>query len=272
MTNVLPAALLPLRPMRARRAVFAGTAVKVFSGVLLVVMVSFMAVWQGPGIWRDIQISGDPVTMASSEVRNGQCTSRRFFTTCEADVRYNYRGKDVATHIAFAFIDFSSDDYTVEVVISEQKPQLATLDLGLDMLWNRIAVFFVLVGGLGVLGLWGLFGAWRSFSDNRAARRGGRVSPVLLTLTQSSKVLGGKVIAYRSAESKKSPVASARLKKSMEPIWFAVSDDTYHAVGVQMEGVRLPILLEDTLERLDFTDAERQASRAALPQPAGAAA
>lgn len=268
-----PASLLPARTMRATRSVFSGTMINLWSGILLLGIALFIGVWQGPGIWRDIRIAQDPAALANFDVRNGECSFRRFFTTCEADVDYLYVGMPFEAHISFAFVDFSSRDYSVQVVIARGNPELATLDLGIDMLWNRIAVFAVLVLLLGGLGLRALYVVVATMRENRAAREGGAVRPVLLEITRSDKVWGAKAIAYRRKPegNEKTAAASARFGKKDEPVWFLASDGAYHPVGVEMDGVRRPILLDAALARLDFSEAERAALRAALPQPGAAA-
>lgn len=253
--------------MRATRSVFAGAIAKLLSGILLLVLTGFVIVWQGPGIWRDIQISQNPIEVNQFEILDGECRSRRaFFTTCEADLSYTYEGKMIESHTSFAFVDFSTSDYYVGVVISADRPAMATLDLGLDMLWNRIAVagvLIVLVGGIGLAALWGFFS---TISDNRKAKRGGLVTPVALEVTNNKKVLGGKTMAYRPATpgKRRSAAAAARLGKTEEPIWLNGSDGEIYAVGAKIEGLKHPVLLDESLNRLDFTQEERVDFNAAL--------
>src|SRR5690606_11320709 len=82
----------------------------------------------------------------------------------------------------------------------------------------------------------------------------------------SKKVLGGKTMAYRPATpGKRRPAAAAaRLGKAEEPIWLNGSDGEIYAVGAKIDGLKHPVLLDESLNRLDFTEAERAAFNAAL--------
>ena len=102
-----------------------------------------LGIWQGPGLWRDWQISQNPLTMPTGDLLDGECGTRRGLTDCEARLVYDCGGRSYDTHVSLAVLDFSSGDYEVELVISRDRPELATVSLGLDMLWNRLAVFAV---------------------------------------------------------------------------------------------------------------------------------
>lgn len=265
----LPHTLFPARPMKATRSVFSGAIVKLFSGILLLAVTAFVAIWQVPGIWRDIQINQNPIEVNQFNILDGECRSQRvFFTTCEADLSYTYEGKTIESHTSFAFVDFSTSDYYVGVVISADRPAMATLDLGLNMLWNRIAVagvLIVLVGGIGLAALWGFFS---TISDNRRTKRGSPVTPVALEVTNNKKVFGGRTIAYRAVtQGKRRPAAAvARFGKAEEPIWLNGSDGEVYAVGARIDGLKHPVLLDETLNRLDFTEEERADFNAALDE------
>lgn len=263
----LPENLFPSRPLKATRTVFDGAAWMLFSILLFLGLAVAFAMWQAPGLWRDIQIAQNPIEVRDFDILDGECrTQRAIFTTCEADLRYSYEGKTIESHTSFAFVDFSTSDYYVGVVISGDRPAMATLDLGLDMLWNRLAVGAVVMALLVGLSIAGIVGFLRASRGNRRARQGGRVRPVALQITQNKKVLGGRSIAYApivEGKKKATPV-STRFSKKSEPILLNGDDGMVYAVGAQMEGVRHPILLDNDLTRLDFTEAERMNFNTAL--------
>lgn len=264
-----PPNLLPSRPMRATRSVFAGAGINLFAALMMLGLGFGLAIWQAPGIWRDIQISQNPVEVADFDILDGECrTQRGIFTSCEADLVYTYEGKTIESHTSFAFIDFSTSDYYVGVVISGDRPSLATLDLGLDMLWNRIAVGAGFVLLFLVLGIVALRAFVRTVRDNGRAKRGGTVTPVPVEITQNSKVLGGRVVGYRIPGTGKGrrPAATARFKKSEGPIILNGADGNEYAVGVLMEGIDNPILLDEALTRLDLSQEERSAFNVRLDE------
>lgn len=261
----------PSRPMKATRSVFAGGIAKLLSAVLFLGFALGLGIWQGPGLWRDVQIAQNPVEVYDFDILDGECrTQRAILTNCEADLRYTYEGKTIESHTSFAFVDFNSGDYYVGVVIKGDQPWLATLDLGIDMLWNRLAVgggFFLLFAGLTIGGVVGFI---RTVRDNGGARAGGQVTPVALDVLQNSKVLGGRTLGYRVAGmgKKKFPAATVRWKKDDEPVWIESADGGVYALGAQMEGVKQPILLDQKLERLDFNASERMTLNTALSRAA----
>jgi hypothetical protein len=134
---------LPNRSLAVSKRPFSMPAAFAFTVVVLTALAVGLAWWQGPGLWRDWQINQDPLTVKEWDLVGGECSSRRGLTDCEADIVYSFKGQNYEKHISLAFLDFSSNDYMVEVVISRDDPELATLSLGLDMLWNRLAVFAV---------------------------------------------------------------------------------------------------------------------------------
>ena len=264
-----PPNLLPSRPMKATRSVFTGAGINFFAALIMLALGLGLAIWQAPGIWRDIQISQNPIEVADFDILDGECrTQRAIFTSCEADLVYTYDGKTIESHTSFAFIDFSTSDYYVGVVISGDRPAMATLDLGLDMLWNRIAVGAGFVLLFVVLFIVALRAYFRAARDNGRAKRGGTVTPVAVEMTQNSKVLGGRVVGYRipATGKGKRAAAAARFKKNQGPIILNGADGNVYAVGALMEGIDNPILLDEELTRLDFSEDERAAFNARLDE------
>ncbi|MGO7704663.1 hypothetical protein ACC718_39135, partial [Rhizobium ruizarguesonis] len=68
-----------------------------------------------------------------------------------------YGGRDYDTEVEVMFVDFHTVDYETGLVISADHPELATMSLGLDMLWNRIITLTVFSVLLGVMGLGMIF-------------------------------------------------------------------------------------------------------------------
>lgn len=251
---------LPSRSLGINGRPFAAPAAFLFSVVILTALAIGLAWWQGPGLWRDIQISQNPLTLNDWELLDGECSSRRGITDCEAHVTYTYEGQDYDKHITIAFVDFSSGDYLVDLVISEDDPDLATISLGLDMLWNRLAVFAVFmalfIGGP-------LFMFWSAFQANRSnqvANTPGRLELVPVRVTGVDEKRGTKNVAYvRTVNGKnKGSMIRSQFRNGDEPLMAVGDDGDWYGVAVKSEQMALPVLLDHGLQRLDISDVERQ--------------
>src|ERR1044072_8122815 len=147
----LSSLVLPSRPLSLARNVISTPNAYFWSTPIILALAVFLFVSEAPGVIRDFQISQNPLVLENGDVQNGKCTTRKaVFTACEALLVYSYGGGNYDTEVEVMFVDFHSGDYETDLVISVDHPELATMSLGLDMLWNRIitlTVFVVLLGG-----------------------------------------------------------------------------------------------------------------------------
>jgi hypothetical protein len=251
---------LPNRSIALTGRPVAAPAAMLFTIVMLAALAIGLGIWQGPGLWRDLQISQNPMTLPNGQVLDGECSTRRGLTDCEAQLVYDYDGKSYDTHVSLAFLDFSSGDYEVDVVISRGKPELATLSLGLEMLWNRLAVFavFMLVFVGGVVAM--LWGAWQAGRANRAAATPGRLSVVPVEVAGVDNKRGAGFVSYFATENgkRKGHVVRTRFAAGQAPLMARDAKGKVFGVAVKSEHVGLPVLLDSGLERLELDDAERQ--------------
>ena len=145
-----PTLKLPARPLTLKREAIATPVSYYFSIPILLAIAVFMVVTEAPGILRDYRISKNPLVVEDGSI-DGQCTTRKaIFTTCEVSLAYEHGGQRYDKDVEVMFVDMHSGDYETGLVIAADEPQLATISLGLDMLWNRIitlAVFTTLLGG-----------------------------------------------------------------------------------------------------------------------------
>ncbi|WEK05026.1 MAG: hypothetical protein P0Y65_01885 [Candidatus Devosia phytovorans] len=257
---------LPSRSLAIKGRPFAAPAAFLFTLVILSALAIGLAWWQGPGLWRDIQISQAPLTIDDWEMLDGECSTRRGLTDCETHVTYTYEGQDYDKHITIAFLDFSSGDYLVDLVISEDDPDLATISLGLDMLWNRLAVFGVFmalfVGGPLVM-VWSAFQANRA---NGAANVAGRIEVVPVQVTGVDEKRGQKNVAYVPVVNgkRKGNMIRSHFRDGDEPLMAVGDDGAWYGVAVKSEQLGMPVLLDRGLMRLDIADSERQHALAAF--------
>lgn len=249
---------LPTRPLALRRTGIIPGIFSYLGGLLLLAVFVFLCIWQGPGIVRDIIISRDPVIAQDADVRNGECESNRLiFVECSADIAYEVKGKHNEASIDLMFVDFHNGDYASEVVYSASSPRLATLQLGIDMLWNRIIFGAVLAGVAGIFSI-GLFaqGA-RADIARLLARRTLVQTPVEVEITQTSTYMGGVRVQYTVPRpGKKQPLTlHSQFKKTEAP--FMLASASNKALALLPQGSKVPILLDDALDRIDLTAAER---------------
>lgn len=257
---------LPNRSLRINGKPFAMPAAFLFTVVILSVMAVGLAIWQGPGLWRDWQISQNPLTLQDWEMVEGECSSRRGLTDCEADVSYSYQGTSYDKHITLAFLDFSSGDYLVDLVISADDPDLATISLGLEMLWNRLAVFaaFMLLFAGGALAMiWGAINANRA---NGAAGNAGRLDVVPVHVMGVDEKRGGKFVGYHRIENgkRKGSIIRTHFPAGQEPLMAIGADGGWYGVAVKSDHLSMPVMLDQGLTRLDIPESERQQALAAF--------
>ena len=257
---------LPNRSIAIARNSLAPPAGFLFTIIILGGLFAFFAVWQGPALWRDIQISQDPLVLHDGRVLDGECTTRRGLTDCEARLVYDYDGRSYEKSVALAFLDFSSGDYEVEVVVSRADPELATITLGLDMLWNRIAVLavFSLIFVGGVIAM--IVQALRAWGANRAATASQRLSLVPVELTELRRAQGGQYASYvdHPKGTKSRRIMRSRLGRGQEPLMAVDENGAVVAVAVKAEHVAMPILLDRGLERLELSAEKRAEALAAF--------
>ncbi len=252
---------LPSRALGVAKRPFAFQPAFAFSILVFLALAIALAWWQGPGLLRDWRISQNPVTVEDWDIRGGECSSRRGLTDCEADVVYSYGEQDYEKHISLAFFDLSSSDYMVELVIDADDPDLATLSLGLDMLWNRtitFAVFMLLfVGGVIVI----VFTALQTMAANKAAANPGRLSLVPVEITGVQDVRGRSLVSYveHITDRKKRTMRTA-FAKGQEPLVGVDEKGVPVGVAVRLEQMTMPVLLDSGLLRVEMMDSERRAA------------
>lgn len=240
-------------------------AVLMFAGLLI-----GMSWWQGPGLIRDLQISANPAYPDAVKTIDGECSTRRGLTDCDARLVYSVNGQRYDNHVSMAFIDFHSGDYMVEVVISGDKPELATLSLGLDMLWNRLTVFgvFALVFIAGIAAM--VYGALGAQRGNRQLQLPGRLTLVQVELTNVQEKGKTAFVTYaeKLEKGRSRRTANTEFAASEVPLMAALADGRVVGVAAKHEMGGLPVLLDSQMQRItDLSAAERQSLLDSLPRP-----
>ncbi|MBP2547573.1 tetrahydromethanopterin S-methyltransferase subunit G [Neorhizobium galegae] len=253
---------LPSRPLRLNRSAVSIPLASYFATPVLIVIIVFMVLSEGPGLLRDYEISRNPVVVEDATIVDGKCTTRKaVFTTCKAALVYDRDGKRHESDVEIMFVDLHSGDYETEVVVSGDNPALATLSLGLDKLANRAISFaillFLLVFGIIALVLQTL----RAAATRRRIATPARLTPIPVLLTSVQRKNGRLAVAYadRLAVDKTGRVANTRFARGEEPLIIGEEGNTPVALAVRHPAAPLPVLLDSDLERIDLTDQERSA-------------
>jgi len=267
-----PTIKLPARPLALQPGAISIPLAYYFSTPVLLAIAIFMVVMEAPGILRDYTISQNPLAVEGNI--DGSCKTRKaFFTTCKVDLSYEREGQRYARNVEVMFVDLHSGDYETGLVVSADHPELATITLGLDMLWNRIitlAVFTLLLGG-GSLAM--------IFLAIRIARARGRlrhpapltVIPVEIMGMETKRGRLAVTYADRLSERKTGRVAHTRFESGHEPIIVGDAGSHPVALAVWHGATSLPVLLDDRLERIEMTPEERRQALEPLYASAAAA-
>jgi len=256
---MLPSNILPDHPISLSRNVITTPKAYFWSTPVLLALAIFMLVWEAPGIIRDFRISQNPLVV-DGDVRDGRCTTRKgVFTDCKARLVYSYHGRDYDSEVEIMFVDFHIGDYDTGLVIAADRPELATMTLGLDKLWNRIITLIVFVSLLGALSLGMVFLALRIVRVKAQLKHPARLVPVPVEITAFNRNRKGLFVTYADtiAGDRTKRSAYTRLPPGQEPLIIGEAKGKALAMAVRHGKTALPVLLDEQLERLELTDAER---------------
>ena len=64
---------------------------------------------------------------------------------------FEFVSYNVLSDVKLFFVDFHSGDYTVDLVISGDKPELATISIAIEKFWNRVILLAVFLLGFAAL-------------------------------------------------------------------------------------------------------------------------
>lgn len=264
--------ILPTRSIRLRKLGFADRwRMLFFSIIFFFASVAMVWAW-GPGLYTDYKIKRNPQVIEEATVTDGQCRTRKMISDCKANIVYPYDGETHVKSVEFSFVSFSSGDYETEVVIEKGHPENVTLSLAIDEFWNRLTVGVVLIGimvGCAILFM------YRFINITRTAIAAKAEAPLRLhwakILSRKDSKRSSRIGYQPLTGEKKPPHIVGLFGKDEAPFlhYDEKSDETFGVVAVHPDG-RMPVLLDDRLERLDLMPAEREAAEGALAKFAAA--
>lgn len=249
--------------------VFPLLGVLVFLGIAAAYFLSHL-----PTIEEVWQIAQDPVEAREARIANGTCkTHRVFFVTCEAKVSYAVDGRKYEKRISFAYLDIDSAPRSAAVIYSASDPALVTLDVAIEKIWHEVgtlALFEAVFVGLAAACL---RQGMRNGRERRAllSLSGKRLSPVTVDVTEVSANGAFRTLVKYHAPGQE--LAKTSMGRKALPFYRDTSSHSTMAVAVTDERGETILLLDEKLERLDFSKAERSAlyearTRRAPPQAA----
>lgn len=262
----MPLLTLPDRPLKLTRKARPGYFWALMGALLLIAIGAFLMLWQLPGLQRDWTISRNPVLVPDGLVQDGECTTRKaVFTECEARLLYAVDGQQFETDVAIMFADMHTGDYMVDVVRSGDDPALATMNIAIDKLWNRIIMLAVLLlvtlgAGLGLL----LQGARHMRASGLLAQRG-KMEAIPVEIVKAENAGLRVNVTFRNPDGARPKTKyAASFRKSEAPLILENAQGGAIGIAVKHPATPFPVLLDRGLMRLDLTAEERATALASI--------
>ncbi|MDP8101717.1 hypothetical protein [Phocoenobacter atlanticus] len=222
--------------------------VGVLGGGFMVYMLFFMA----QGILKDRELIDNsvPVTMANV---SGECSSRRLLTSC--DVKIAHQGQIVERD--FTFVDFSSDDYRVEIIVQKDDPSNMNVDLAINKMSNRIMTAI----GLAIIGILMFLGGIITFlglpKKQRLKNIMNEPANQPWQFVSIPAQIDGDLITYTTDIDGNATEMEIDFE-GRKPIILSVDDDNTYLLGIQAKTQKTSVLLCQKLKNINFSKDEKR--------------
>jgi hypothetical protein len=222
-------------------------------------LAGFFLWYEAPGLVRDWKISEAPVAVPDADMTDGRCRTHFVLVDCSATVSYTVAGVSYRSEPSLTFLSFGGYP-RASVVRSASNPDLATLDIALDQLWNRIITLTCFVAGFAGGAIYFLTLIPEARRSTRLVQQKVAVSvvPMVVEITSSMSSYGMTTYYFSYDDGGRTRKTQNVMRKD-EP--FVVGKKGAHALALALlaaHGGR-PILLNKRLTAIDLTDAERNA-------------
>ncbi len=260
---------LPIRTMHVRKPGVMHPAFSLLGALFFLTLAAAFLSYHLTDVQEVWQIAKDPVEAPDAQIANGLCkTHRAIYITCEAKVSYSVSGRTYERKVSFAYLDIDSAPKSVSVVYSASDPALATLDVAVDKIWHEVgalAAFEALLAGLGIACLVQMV---RNSRVRRAilSLSGKRLNPVIVNVAEVKENGAFRTLIKYHVPGKS--LATTSMGRKALPFYLDLSPDNTMAVALTDSRGETVLLLDEKLERLDFTKAERTALYTARTQQA----
>ncbi|NTF34447.1 hypothetical protein G6L88_20550 [Rhizobium skierniewicense] len=161
---------------------------------------------------------------------------------------YIYDGRDYDTD-EIMFVDFDIGDYETGFVISADYPELATVSLGIGMIFLTLRLWRVKV----------------------QLRHSAVLIPVPVEITAFGPRRGVRSITYNDkiANNQTGRSSYTRMKNGEEPVIFGSASGKSVGLAVRHGRKALPVLRDNRLQRVSLKDIERMAALAPFANEPG---
>ncbi|PID62761.1 MAG: hypothetical protein CR974_03185 [Gammaproteobacteria bacterium] len=247
---------LPERNLKLANAGDGGLLTSIITG--LISLVGFVALVLGTytmtqGILTDRQLIDNHSVVQSADV-SGECSVKKFIASC--DVKIVNSGQTVER--SFYFVDFSKDDYSVEVIAQKDDPSNMTVDLAIDKMTNRMLT----VVGLAVLGVILLIVAITTF---RGIPKKQRLKNIMnepanqpWQFVEVSAEVDGDLITYTTDIDGK-PVEMEIGFEGRKPVILGEDGDKKRLLAIQAKTQNTCVIVCQKLKNINFSKAEKKA-------------
>ena len=251
------AGTFPTRPLRVSRTGTPAPMLMLFLGLFTVALSIGILVGGAANVLPDVTIRANPKVLDAATL-DGQCETKKVvFTICDATITYEVAGVPQRVERDYYWIG-TAQEYTTDVVVAADRPELATVSVAIDKLWNRVLSIlgaFALILGFGLMTL-------RQWSQARGARSTYKPETAQQLFPVVVNVVGAKDIKLRGRSYEFTGVVDGKKRKwqqllnKAEGAPFLVGPGS--ALAVHAEGAQAhPVLLDAGLTRLDLTEEER---------------
>jgi len=255
--------LLPRRAVAVRppRTVEGGT---VGAIAMLLLILSSLVAWLGPGIANDWRVRNDWVAAADVRIEAGQCHAwAAVLSICSVTVAAG--NSDASKRTLWYVFAGGAGDRAMQPRRSRSDAALVTTDLGLETLTSRLITLLVFAGivvfclGVAATMLWRGVKVQRAF----AAMSGQRLLPIVVEIERNNRLPSRRRLwVYLYAAEGKRARALVEWPLRRHPLF--TSPDEKWALALAGDQGGTPMLLDANLECLDLTEAEKAAFREAF--------
>ena len=250
------AAVFPRRPLRLRQP--RGLLGQIFWALVGIALIGGLAAWIGlhlaPDLLNDYRLRDSAVPLRDARLVEGRCRVRlAMVQDCTLTLALRTKDGEVTREVQYLFVEFSHGDRRVGQILGDPtRPETLTTDLGMDRLWNRVAMLAVVVviGAFMALGM-----VLLALGARRQRRLVGTLSGQALTPLPARLIAHGPGKWMIQAEG--GPAVEWEVPRRAKP--FLLDPAGAWVLAVTAPGASAVFPLDHELRWIDLTPPERAA-------------